>query len=64
MQDDHDWRMGWIDTEKPHPGFGGSQNIYGYYIDQCFKCGMYSCEYFSGGKHEGQACGEIIRSEK
>jgi|WetSurMetagenome_2_1015567.scaffolds.fasta_scaffold979346_2 hypothetical protein len=24
----HIWGMGWIDTEKPHPGFGGSTNIW------------------------------------
>ena len=67
MEDDlgHEWGMGWIETDKPHPGFGGSQNIYGCYVDQCMKCGMYHYEFQSltdtPGRYEGQACGECIR---
>jgi len=37
----HDWGVGWRDSETPHPGFGGSQNIYGGYTSQCERCGIY-----------------------
>jgi hypothetical protein len=61
----HAWTMGWEDTEKPHPGFGGSTDIYGCYTDQCAKCGMYGYEFQSLtdtlGKYEGQICGKRIR---
>jgi hypothetical protein len=56
----HEWDIGWEETDKPHPGFGGSTNIYGCYVNQCRKCGMYSYEFRSlaanPGKYEGQAC--------
>lgn len=43
--DNHIWIEGWIDSDFPHPGFGGTQNIYGGYTAQCEKCGMYIHEY-------------------
>ena len=42
---DHIWGAGWEDSDKPHPGFGGSYNIYGGYVDQCEKCGIYHYEF-------------------
>jgi hypothetical protein len=61
----HAWGLGWIDSDKPHPGFGGSTNICGGYVGQCDKCGMYNYEFWSGtatpGKYEGQMCGVKIR---
>lgn len=51
----HDWGMGWEDSDKPHPGFGGTIDIYGCYVDQCQKCGMYGYEF------KEQPCGEKIR---
>lgn len=57
----HVWGTGWEDSDKLHPGF----NVYGGYVDQCEKCGMYGYEYNSGtatpGKYEGQPCGDKIR---
>ena len=41
---EHNWEAVWVDTDKPHPGFGGSGNIYGYYASQCSKCGVYLSE--------------------
>jgi len=61
----HEWGMGWEESDRPHPGFGGSMDIYGCYVDQCEKCGMYGYEFRSctatPGKYEGQPCGEMIR---
>jgi hypothetical protein len=61
----HIWGLGWEDSDKPHPGFGGSTNIYGGYVGQCEKCGMYSYEFIGGtlnpGKFELQKCGDKIR---
>lgn len=61
----HAWTMGWEETEKPHPGFGGSTDIYGCYVGQCAKCGMYNYEFDSctatPGKYQGQECGVKIR---
>lgn len=61
----HVWGMGWEESETPHPGFGGSTDIYGCCVDQCVKCGMYGYEFNSctstPGKYEGQLCGEKIR---
>jgi hypothetical protein len=61
----HVWGMGWEDSETPHPGFGGSTNIYGGYVDQCEKCGMYSYEFYGStnriGKYQEQPCAEKIR---
>lgn len=62
----HEWGMGWEDSDLPHPGFGGSTNIYGSYVSQCEKCGMYGYEFRSltaqPGKYEGQPCsGKKIR---
>jgi hypothetical protein len=61
----HEWDMGWQESDIPHPGFGGSTNIYGGYVDQCRKCGMYGYEFHGAanrsGKYEGQSCGEKIR---
>lgn len=37
----HCWDMGWEESDKPHPGFGGSYDIYGGYVAQCIKCGLY-----------------------
>jgi len=51
----HIWDMGWEDSETPHPGFGGSQNIYGGYVDQCIKCGMFGHEY------KEQVCDKKVR---
>lgn len=51
----HLWGMGWEDSDKPHPGFGGTTDIFGGYVDQCEKCGMYSHEF------KNQFCGPIIR---
>lgn len=41
MMNSHKWGVGWKDSEKPHPGFGGSQNIYGGYVAQCEICDIY-----------------------
>ena len=41
LTETHEWDMGWRDSNKPHPGFGGSQNIYGGYTSQCKCCGIY-----------------------
>jgi hypothetical protein len=61
----HIWDLGWEDSDTPHPGFGGSTNIYGVYVGQCSKCGMYAYEFCGGtgnpGKYELQKCGEKIR---
>lgn len=61
----HIWALSWIDSDKPHPGFGGSINIYGSYCSQCAKCGMYNFEFCGGtenpGKYELQKCGSKIR---
>lgn len=57
----HDWIIGWQESDKPHPGFGGSQNIFGCYANQCSICGMYLHEFDSKGKYAGQACGVVIR---
>lgn len=62
----HQWGMGWEDSDKPHPGFGGSTNIYGAYVSQCEKCGMYFYEFCGSsdahpGKYERQPCGKMIR---
>lgn len=51
----HVWDMGWEDSENPHPGFGGSQDIYGGYVSQCAKCGMYFHEF------KDQICGVKVR---
>lgn len=53
--DEHDWDMGWVDTGRPHPGFGGTTDITGHYVGQCRKCGMYDHEFTD------QPCGEKIR---
>jgi hypothetical protein len=66
-RDGHEFIMGWMESDKPHPGFGGSSNIYGAYCDQCQKCGMYGHEYQGSGRpgeYEGQKCGPQIRSLK
>jgi hypothetical protein len=52
----HEWGMGWEESDNPHPGFGGSTDIYGGYVDQCEKCGMYGYEF------KDQPCGKQIRS--
>ena len=64
----HAWVLDWQDNEKPHPGFGGSTNIYGGYVDQCAKCGMYGYEFLPGTLappekqiHKFQKCGVKIR---
>jgi|SRR5208282_1674877 len=61
----HIWEVGWEDSEKPHPGFGGSQNIYGGYVMQCEKCGMFGHEFTGSLNEEGiyvrTPCGEKIR---
>ena len=61
----HEWGLGWEDSEKPHPGFGGSQNIYGGYVGQCEKCGMYQHEFMglstNSSKYHDQSCGKQIR---
>jgi hypothetical protein len=61
----HEWGLGWEESETPHPGFGGSQNIYGGYVGQCEKCGMYIYEFTGAtnnpGKYEGQPCDKKIR---
>lgn len=66
--DDHDWQMGWEDSDTPHSGMGGTTNIYGGYVGQCGKCGMYAYEFVSGtanpGKYELQLCGSKIREWK
>jgi len=54
----HEFVLGWEESDRPHPGFGGSTNIYGGYCEQCQKCGMYGYEY------EDQKCGPQIRSTK
>jgi hypothetical protein len=59
--DNHIWGMGWEDSDMPHPGFGGSLNIYGGYVDQCETCGMYIYEFMEGGKYENKPCSEKIR---
>jgi hypothetical protein len=48
----HQWDMGWEDSEKPHPGFGGTQDIYGGYVSICAKCGL------KGYNFKNQVCGE------
>lgn len=35
----HDWQMDWVDSDTPHPGFGGTHNIYGGYTSRCANCG-------------------------
>lgn len=35
----HDWQMDWVDSDRPHPGFGGTRNIYGGYTSRCANCG-------------------------
>lgn len=67
-RDTHEWGMGWEESEEPHPGFGGSSDIYGGYVDQCEKCGMYMYEFMGPseeypGKYEGQSCGKKIRDD-
>jgi len=62
----HVWTLGWEDSENPHPGFGGTTNIYGGYIGQCGKCGMYQYEFMgpskeNPGKYEGKSCAEVVR---
>ncbi len=61
----HIWGMGWVDCDKPHPGFGGSQNIYGCYVGQCEKCGMFGYEFTESLNKDGISvlpfCGEKIR---
>lgn len=61
----HCWTLGWEETEKPHPGFGGTMDLYGCHVGQCDNCGMYNYEFQSlssvPGKYEGQRCGEKIR---
>ena len=37
----HLWGMGWMESETPHPGFGGTTNIYGGYASQCARCNIY-----------------------
>lgn len=63
--DGHEFIMGWEESDRPHPGFGGSTNIYGAYCDQCRKCGMYGYEFRSSASkpalYEGQSCGKKIR---
>ena len=51
----HIWGVGWEDSDRPNPGFGGTQDIYGGYVDQCDKCGMYGYEF------EKQICGKKVR---
>lgn len=62
---DHIWALSWIDSDEPHPGFGGNVNIYGAHCGQCAKCGMYDFEFIGGtknpGKYELQKCGPKIR---
>lgn len=36
----HDWQMDWLESDKPHPGFGGSANIYGGYTSRCSRCNI------------------------
>ena len=58
----HRWELGWEESEKPHPGFGGSMDIYGGYVDQCEVCGMFFYEFLGpNAKYEFQKCGEKIR---
>jgi hypothetical protein len=61
----HIWDAGWEESDTPHPGFGGSTNIYGGYVAQCAKCGMYGYEFHGSaadpGKYELQPCGDKIR---
>ena len=61
----HVWGTGWEESDKPHPGFGGSQDIYGCYVDQCMKCRMYGYEFQSctatPGKYENQFCKDRVR---
>jgi hypothetical protein len=63
----HIWEMGWEESENPHPGFGGSINIYGGYASQCSKCGMFGEEFCPGTNNPNQEhfmkhCGDIIRN--
>lgn len=51
----HIWGEGWEDSDHPHPGFGGSQNIYGGYVAQCMKCGLYGYEF------KNQICKDKVR---
>lgn len=62
----HAWGEGWQESETPHPGFGGTINIFGAYVGQCYKCGMYDYECYglnedNPGKYQKQLCGSIIR---
>jgi hypothetical protein len=62
----HVWTLGWEESENPHPGFGGSTDIFGGYVGQCGRCGMYQYEHMGPskeypGKYEGQHCGKIVR---
>lgn len=51
----HLWGMGWEESDKPHPGFGGTTDVYGGYVGQCEKCGLYNYEY------KNQPCGDKVR---
>lgn len=59
---EHEWTLGWVDTDRPHPGFG--TDIMGAHTSQCDKCGMYQYEFDDwkgGGKYKGQPCKKKIR---
>lgn len=36
----HFWVEDWVETNRPHPGFGGSTNITGYCIFVCHYCNI------------------------
>lgn len=46
----HDWQMDWLDSDKPHPGFGGTHDIYGGYTSRCSKCNILIHEWDSTSK--------------
>lgn len=54
----HCWGTGWEESDEPHPGFGGSYDIYGGYTTQCIKCGLYGHEF------KKQLCEEVIENGK
>lgn len=43
----HIWEMDWEESERPHPGFGGSTNIYGGYVSRCAKCNLYFYDVYN-----------------
>lgn len=57
----HEFELSWQETDTPHPGY--LPDIYGSYVDQCMKCGMYGYEFRNLGSRPGKYEGHLVEKK-